>query len=53
MKKIFEKHGVLNCVGALMDVLAFILFVVAAFVIASFTNFLSNQKETQNITLIF
>ena len=32
MKKIFEKHGVLNCVGALMDVLAFILFVVAAFV---------------------
>ena len=32
MKKIFEKHGVVNCVGALMDVLAFILFVVAAFV---------------------
>lgn len=32
MKKIFEKHGVLNCVGALMDIMAIILFVVAAFV---------------------
>ena len=32
MKKIFEKHGVVNCVGALMDVIAFILFIVAAFV---------------------
>lgn len=32
MKKIFEKHGVLRCVGALMDVLAFILLIVAAFV---------------------
>ncbi len=32
MKKIFEKHGVVKCVGALMDVLAFILFIVAAFV---------------------
>lgn len=32
MKKIFEKHGILRCVGALMDVLAFILLIVAAFV---------------------
>ena len=26
MKKIFEKHGVLKCIGALMNVIAFILF---------------------------
>ncbi len=32
MKKIFEKHGVLKCIGALMNVIAFILFIVAAFV---------------------
>lgn len=32
MKKIFEKQGVLRCIGALMDIVAFILFIVAAFV---------------------
>lgn len=32
MKKILKKYGVLNCIGALMDVMAFILFIVAAFV---------------------
>lgn len=32
MKKIFEKQGILKCVGAIMDVVAFILFIVAAFV---------------------
>ncbi len=32
MKKIFEKQGVLKCIGALMDIVAFILFIVAAFV---------------------
>ena len=32
MKKIFEKQGVLRCIGALMDIAAFILFIVAAFV---------------------
>lgn len=30
MKKIFEKQGVLRCIGALMDIVAFILFIVAA-----------------------
>lgn len=32
MKKIFEKHGILRSVGALMDVVSLILFIVAAFV---------------------
>lgn len=32
MKKIFEKQGVLRLIGALMVVVAFILFIVAAFV---------------------
>lgn len=32
MKKILKKYGVLNCIGALMDIMAFILFIVAAFV---------------------
>lgn len=32
MKKIFEKHGVLRCIGALMEVIALVLLVVAAFV---------------------
>ena len=32
MKKIFEKHGVLRCIAAFMDIVALILFIVAAFV---------------------
>lgn len=32
MKKIIEKNGMLRCTGALMDILAFILFIVSAFV---------------------
>ena len=32
MKKIFEKQGLLRLIGTLMDVVAFILFIVAAFV---------------------
>ncbi len=32
MKKVFEKHGMLRSIGILMDVVAFILFIVAAFV---------------------
>lgn len=32
MKKIFEKYGMLNCIGALMDIIAFILFIVSAFI---------------------
>ena len=32
MKKIFEKQGILRCMGALMDIFALILFIVAAFV---------------------
>ena len=32
MKKIFEKQGVLRCIGAFLDIVAFILFIVAAFV---------------------
>ena len=32
MKKIFENHGVLRCVAAFMDIVALILFIVAAFV---------------------
>ena len=35
MKKIFEKHGILRCIGALMDIVAFILFIIAAFVDAT------------------
>jgi len=32
MKKILEKHGMLNCVGALLDIISVVLFIVAAFV---------------------
>ncbi len=32
MKKVLEKHGVLKCIGALMDVIALILFITSAFV---------------------
>ena len=35
MKKIFEKHGILRCIGSLMDIVAFILFIIAAFVDAT------------------
>ena len=35
MKKIFEKHGMLRSIGALMDIVAFILFIVSIFVDAS------------------
>ena len=35
MKKIFEKHGMLRSVGALMDIVAFLLFIVSIFVDAS------------------
>ncbi len=35
MKKIFEKHGVLRSIGALMDIVALVLFIVAAFVNAT------------------
>lgn len=32
MKKMFKKHGTLRCIGALMTILAFVLFIIAAFV---------------------
>lgn len=35
MKKVFEKHGILKCVGAMLSLISFILFIVAAFVEAT------------------